>query len=157
MDNDLKKLIDETVETFLYSDICPSCGKQIVESADYTEDGGKTWRHSECRGIIRESKLPLSGEEKYYKQEPGGDMATSNTTTLATNETSTSPSVTTSEETKGVKARNGVVPGEANFMSKSVVIVNLGDLPLKVTVHEFSAMADEIHSVKKYLIKIDNV
>lgn len=131
MDRDLKKLIDETINKFfenapekmvergvreIYYDICPHCKKEIYEKHDYTDDGGVTWRHSDCHGLInrpeeplddvvdwirpyveearkwrhleREKRgltnenLPPSGEEKYYKQEPGGTMGTANTTPL---------------------------------------------------------------------------
>lgn len=129
MDNDLKKLITESLDEFFESapmkmvergeriqtyDICPHCKKEIYERHEYTEDGGKTWRHSECKGLIdrpeqpleefakwlqpiikaaRDSKksaqltkevlppegdLPVGGEEKYLKQQPGGMMSTCN-------------------------------------------------------------------------------
>ena len=67
MDKDLKKLVDETVNEFfkdapeklvergvreIYYDICPHCKKEIYERHEYTEDGGITWRHSECKGRL---------------------------------------------------------------------------------------------------------
>ena len=51
MDKDLKKLIDETVDQFI-ENVC------LCEENEFTDDGK----------FINE-KLPLSGEEKYYKQE----------------------------------------------------------------------------------------
>ena len=126
MDKELKKLITETVQGFfrdapeklvergiheIYYDICPHCKVKIQEKHDYTEDGGITWRHQECKGLIarpstpleeisdwlrpgveearkqrnsaREAmELPPSGEEKYNKQEPGGEFGTSNSATI---------------------------------------------------------------------------
>lgn len=129
MDKDLKKIVDETVEEFfrdapeklvergireIYYDICPHCKQEIHEKHDYTEDGGVTWRHSDCGGLIsrpetpleeiskwlrpyvkearrirKETKeklgvngLPLGGEKKYNKQEPGGTFGTSNSATI---------------------------------------------------------------------------
>lgn len=115
MDKDLKKLIAETIEEFFENapvkmiekgvreetfDVCPHCKKEIYERHEYTEDGGKTWRHSECKGLIQRPPLPpeeleawkkflnptlkeaidiKSGEEKYREQEPGGQMAAVNT------------------------------------------------------------------------------
>jgi hypothetical protein len=120
MDKKLKKIIEETIqEVFsdapekmierstqeIYLDICPHCKTEIAEKHEYTEDGGKTWRHSDCKGLIVrpptpkesieqwikplaqevlkwKSELPPSGEEKYSKQEPGGTFGTSNTSTI---------------------------------------------------------------------------
>jgi hypothetical protein len=122
MDTDLKKIIDETIEQFFENapikmiekgvreetfDVCPHCKKEIYEKHEYTEDGGKTWRHSDCKGLIRRppldpasipdwlrpymdnslneyfgsdpSKIGIeSGEKKYSEQEPGGQMAAVN-------------------------------------------------------------------------------
>lgn len=122
MDTALKKIIDETIEQFFENapikmiekgvreetfDVCPHCKKEIYEKHEYTEDGGKTWRHSDCKGLIRRppldpasipvwlrpymdkslneyfgsdpSKIGIdSGEKKYSKQEPGGQMAAVN-------------------------------------------------------------------------------
>lgn len=132
MDKELKQIINETINEFfqdapektvvrsvkeIYCDICPHCKKEIHEHHEYTEDGGITWRHSDCKGLIcrpetpleeivswlrpyvkeaREQKkavrkmmglpevlepsgdLPIGGEKKYSKQEPGGTMGTTN-------------------------------------------------------------------------------
>jgi hypothetical protein len=75
MDKDLKKLIDETVYQFI-ENVC-LCGENITDEDEFTDDGGKTWRHIKCGKFINEN-LPLSGEEKYYQQEPGGQMAAVN-------------------------------------------------------------------------------
>ena len=73
MDKDLKQLISETItETFakapekliergvreIQYDICPHCKKEIHERHEYTEDGGLTWRHSECKGLIARPETP---------------------------------------------------------------------------------------------------
>lgn len=101
MDNETKQLIDEALNKFFksapgreikkgirpeYYDICPHCKTEIYERHEYTDDGGKTWRHSECKGLIYHSineseavpGMPPSGEEKYSKQEPGGTMSAVN-------------------------------------------------------------------------------
>jgi len=66
MDKDLKKIIDLTLDemfddsvkrewrtsTEVYEDICPHCRRIIVERHDYTDDGGKTWKHLDCGGVI---------------------------------------------------------------------------------------------------------
>src|SRR5512137_1151861 len=122
MDKETKQLIQESVEKFfkeapeklvergvreIYYDICPHCKQEILERHEYTEDGGVTWRHSECKGLIARPSTPLeevsdwlrpyvkeaqeerdaarkalglppSGELKYNKQEPGGTFGTSN-------------------------------------------------------------------------------
>ena len=74
MDKDLKKLIDETIDsTFaaapekliergireIQYDICPHCKTEIHEKHEYTEDGGTTWRHSDCKGLIARPETPL--------------------------------------------------------------------------------------------------
>ena len=74
MDKDLKKLIQETLDhTFaeapeklvergvreIQYDICPHCKQEIHEKHEYTEDGGVTWRHSDCKGMISRPETPL--------------------------------------------------------------------------------------------------
>lgn len=74
MDKELKNLINETIdEVFaedpekmvergvreVYYDICPHCKKEIHEKHEYTEDGGITWRHSDCKGLIARPETPL--------------------------------------------------------------------------------------------------
>lgn len=132
MDKELNKIIQESLNEFFNSapmkvvergerkqfyDICPHCKKEIYEKHEYTEDGGVTWRHSDCKGLIERPEepienfaewvrpslegvrelrklaksklkseeilppkgdLPIGGEEKYNKQEPGGMMSTCN-------------------------------------------------------------------------------
>ena len=174
MDKDLKNIINESLDQFFESapmkkimrgsreenfDVCPHCKQEIYEKHEFTEDGGKTWRHSDCKGLIQRfdensidenvAGLPPSGEEKYNKQEPGGTMVAVNV-----NETS---NVKTAEETKIVPARNGIVAGAVKFHDGGMTILNVSDAPVKLSVSEFTAMVDEVNSVKKYLVKIENV
>lgn len=121
MDVLIKKLIDEVINKTsngmsyrtakeIYDDICPHCKSPIFENKEYTEDGGRTWKHTECLKEIspesldieltqwaqtymeeaREEReaarkaltLPPSGEKKYATQEPGGTMNAVNLTPL---------------------------------------------------------------------------
>lgn len=74
MDKELTQLINETVQQFFDNapmkmvekgsrtvtyDICPHCKKEIFEKHEYTEDGGVTWRHSDCHGLIDREQLPI--------------------------------------------------------------------------------------------------
>jgi hypothetical protein len=74
MNKDLETLINETIEkTFaaatekliergireIQYDICPHCKTEIYEKHEYTEDGGTTWRHSDCKGLIARPETPL--------------------------------------------------------------------------------------------------
>jgi hypothetical protein len=74
MDKDLEKLIKETVEKFFesapakmikkgerkeYYDVCPHCNEEIYEKHEFTEDGGLTWRHSDCKGLIERPETPM--------------------------------------------------------------------------------------------------
>lgn len=236
MDKDLKKLIGETItKTFasapekliergvreVQCDICPHCKKEIYEMHEYTEDGGITWRHSDCKGLIARPELPdeqISDWLKPYvkearqqrrearkalgyaplpSDEPGGNMSAVNTTGLENEEddpyekddeeSGRSPkspdndpasktydpskptiilhpfpksvpqhdvnetAATENEESKLVGARN-----YTRFADSMMNFVNASNIPLKVTVTEFTAMADKVHSVKSYIVKVDN-
>lgn len=74
MNKDLQRLITETIaKTFaeapekliergireIQYDICPHCKTEIHEKHEYTEDGGTTWRHSDCKGLISRPETPL--------------------------------------------------------------------------------------------------
>lgn len=122
MDKDLKRLIIETInKTFaeapekliergireIQYDICPHCKTEIYEKHEYTEDGGTTWRHSDCGGLIARPETPLEevvdwirpyveeareqrkaarralGLAELPNDEPGGTMSAVNTTSLA--------------------------------------------------------------------------
>jgi hypothetical protein len=126
MNEEVRKLAQDVVNEFFdgapekmveqgvrqeYFDMCPHCKQEIHEKHEYTEDGGVTWRHSDCKGLINRPEtpldeiskwirpyversqnerhvkrvakglnenLPIGGEEKYSKQEPGGEMMASN-------------------------------------------------------------------------------
>jgi hypothetical protein len=135
MDKDLKKLIDESIDNFFHCthDICGHCKKEIRENREYTEDGGKTWRHLDCKGLIRE-ELPLGGEEKYLKQQPGGEMMAVNTTSLATE------AVEQSEEVQNV----GPAGGTGKFFDGECRFLNGINTPLKVTCHKFLSKVQEV-------------
>jgi|FAXJ01.1.fsa_nt_gi hypothetical protein len=74
MNKDLQRLITETInKTFgeapeklikrgireIQYDICPHCKTEIYERHEYTEDGGTTWRHSDCKGMIARPETPI--------------------------------------------------------------------------------------------------
>jgi len=73
MDKSIKKLISEVIDEFfenapekliergvreVYYDVCPHCKKEIGERDDYTEDGGVTWRHNKCKGLLARPQTP---------------------------------------------------------------------------------------------------
>ena len=199
MDTDLKKLITETInKTFaeapekliergireIQYDICPHCRTEIYEKHEYTDDGGTTWRHSDCKGLIARPETPLekindwirpyvaearkqrhearqalgmkpvteseavpgmppSGEEKYSKQQPGGTMAAVNV--------SEAGNVSEKEENKIIPPRSAV-----DFFDKSVLLSNSSNRAVNISVTEFTSMVDDVNSVKKYFIRINN-
>ena len=55
------------------------------------------------------------------------------------------------EESKPVGARD-----YARFANNMMNFVNASNVPLKVTVTEFTVMADQVHSVKTYIVRVDN-
>ena len=82
MDKDLKRVVDETIlEVFkdaseklvergvreIQYDICPHCKKEIYERHEYTEDGGISWRHSECKGLIARPATPMEQISDWFK------------------------------------------------------------------------------------------
>ena len=82
MDKDLKKLITEAIKkTFaeapeklierglreIQYDICPHCKTEIHEKHEYTEDGGTTWRHSDCKGLIARPETPLEEVNQWLR------------------------------------------------------------------------------------------
>ena len=160
MDNDTNKLIAETIAIFVKEqsrpieskvrdekyEVCPHCKSEIFEKHDYTEDGGKTWRHSDCKGLIErpdttdsipewlspivkaarkdvnesdviDGNLPIGGEEKYYKQEPGGQMMANNL-----------------EEGKDGETRENIIVNSmdtSKMFDGQVRPINLTNIPLK--------------------------
>jgi hypothetical protein len=196
MDKDLKKLIIETInKTFaeaqeklvqrgireIQYDICPHCKTEIHEKHEYSEDGGASWHHSDCGGLIARKETPLEevvdwlrpyvkeaqeqrrqarkelGFADLPSEEPGGTMSAVNTSGLAT-ESGALPQnqikeseVTQKEETLTVAPRT-----DAKFVDRSVILLNACQIPLKVSITEFTAMTDDVHSVKKYFVRIDN-
>jgi hypothetical protein len=209
MNKDLKRLIAETInKTFaeapeklikrgireIQYDICPHCKTEIYERHEYTEDGGTTWRHSDCKGMISRPETPIekindwlrpyvtearnqrhaarkalefgtvkeseavpgmppSGEEKYKKQEPGGTMSAVN---LDEKESPYANGVNEmqngeNEESKPVGPRDFV-----RFANNTMNFVNASNVPLKVTVSEFTSVADK-QTAKTYIVRVDNV
>ncbi len=66
LDTETKKLIDETINEFIkryrcLKNICPCCQKIIREDREYTDDGGKTWRHIDCDGVLLCSNIIAEG------------------------------------------------------------------------------------------------
>ncbi len=184
MDKDLKKLILETVEeTFanapeklvergireIQYDICPHCKKEIYERHEYTEDGGVTWRHSDCKGLIARPQTPLERVDDWLKpfvkeaqeerqaarqelglaplptEEPGGTMSAVNTSGLAKEASSTSEEAT---ESKPIEGR-----GYERFFNGECLVANNRQEPVKVTVSKFTSRVGEIHQ-SAYLINI---
>jgi hypothetical protein len=67
MNKDLKKLIKDVLDEMfdksygernwrtageICEDTCPHCRRIIMEYHDCTDDGGKTWTHLDCGGVI---------------------------------------------------------------------------------------------------------
>jgi hypothetical protein len=67
MNKDLKQLINEILDEMfyksygerewrtsreIYEDTCPHCKHKINEYSEYTDDGGITWRHIDCKKVI---------------------------------------------------------------------------------------------------------
>jgi len=242
MDKDLKKIIVETLNnTFAVApekliergireiqyDICPHCKTEIHERHEYTEDGGITWRHSECKGLIARPETPLEEVNGWFRPHveeacaqrlsarrelgyaplakddvQGGTMAAVNVSEIghrggepldpykkADDETgippespdndpashrydSKKPTVILHPYPKTVpphgvneimqrKSKNEeskpVAPRDfERFANNMMNFVNASNVPLKVTVTEFTVMADEVHSVKTYIVRVDN-
>lgn len=147
---ELKKLsVDDAFTSGVHN------GMRDVSRGAITSDFTDEWMESlkydmrrlkKAAGTTKESVdgMPPSGQEKYYKQQPGGTMGTSNTATIA-NESS----VSEKEETQPLNPREPVA-----FHNKSVIIVNGTKQSLAVTVKEISVGVDEDYSVKKYAITI---
>jgi hypothetical protein len=125
-------------------------GKQVASFTHDTKEGAEMDLYRQLQSkFVGESVdgMPPSGEEKYSKQEPGGTMGTANTTTIA-NEAS---EVKEKEEVKPIPPHDFV-----RFLDSRMSVVNMSNIPLKITITEFTAMADEVHSERAYNIHIDN-
>ena len=75
-------------------------------------------------------------------------MAAVNTTNLSTEAVN---DVAENEESKPVGARD-----YARFANDMMNFVNASNVPLKVTVTEFTAKAGDVHSVKSYIVRVEN-
>jgi uncharacterized C2H2 Zn-finger protein len=72
---DPKKFYNEELKTTVrdsrpeYFHRCPHCNEEIYERHEYTEDGGKTWRHSDCGGLIEfyKTKEEIEETERFLK------------------------------------------------------------------------------------------
>jgi hypothetical protein len=82
MDKDLQRIIIESVDAFFENaplkmiekgtrsqefDICPHCKKEIYEKHEYSEDGGITFRHSDCKGLIDRPDQPIDDIPNWLK------------------------------------------------------------------------------------------
>ncbi len=155
-----EKLIERGVREIQY-DICPHCKTEIHEKHEYTEDGGTTWRHSDCGGLIARPVTPLeevsSWLQPYVKEaraqrneirremglaelpddEPGGTMSAVNTTTLA-NEAPKKPSLNKERtEEKPVETY-----GHARFFDETLIVANRSRNSVKATATEFDSDVD---------------
>lgn len=63
----LKKTVRQPRTEYFHE--CPHCHEEIYEMHTYSEDGGKTMRHSDCGGLIEYYKTPeeLKEIEEFYK------------------------------------------------------------------------------------------
>lgn len=190
MDKDLKKIVNETVQEFfqeapeqlvergireMYYDVCPHCKQEIMEKHEYTEDGGTTWRHSECKGLISRPETPLEqlsdGLKPYVKEArqmrklarkqmgidenvvglpPSGEEKYSKQepggTMSAVNSTSlANENVEQSSETQVLS------PGrDSKFFGGECRFHNTTKMRLKVTAHKFLARIGEVHQSAYY-------
>ena len=230
MDKDLKKLIAETItKTFakapekliergireIQYDICPHCKTEIYEMHEYTEDGGTTWRHSDCKGLIARPETPLEKINDWLRpyvaearsqrnsarqelgyaplptDEPGGTMMAVNVSEeedpyqkddqesgqrkspdndpASKNYDPNKPTVilhpfpksvpqhqvnelekSENEESKPVGPRDF-----GRFANNMMNFVNASNVPLKVTVTEFTVNVNG-QSAKTYIVRVDN-
>lgn len=88
-------------------------------------------------------ELPPSGEEKYSKQEPGGEMATANVSTATWREGSDD-----TEERVETKVLSG--QGTAYFHNHGCIIANNSGVPLKVICTEM-----KVGNQRAYYARID--
>lgn len=180
MDKELKNIIDETIEEFMMKEsilgkefkmrikgqeipaitnpyasgfrsiaFLPD-GKRVASFTHDTKEGAEMDLYKQLQAkFVGESVdgMPPSGEEKYYKQQPGGTMGTANTATLAVEDQKKSER----EEIKPVGPHDF-----ERFVDNMMNFVNASNVPLKVTVTEFTVMADEVYSSKSYIVRVDN-
>ena len=120
-------------------------------TSEFTDDWMESLKY-DMRRLKKATKesvdgMPPSGEEKYLKQQPGGDvMGAANTTTLATETQAKSER----EESKIVAPRDF-----ERFVDKMMNFVNASNVPLKVTVTEFTVNVSG-QSAKTYIVRVDN-
>jgi NAD-dependent SIR2 family protein deacetylase len=63
----LKKTIRQQRPEYFHE--CPHCHEEIYEKHSYSDDGGKTMRHSDCGGLIEyyKTEQELKEIEEFYK------------------------------------------------------------------------------------------
>jgi hypothetical protein len=93
---------------------------------------------------LEEPSLPIGGEKKYNKQEPGGQMT-------AVNIEENSGRVE-KDETKTI-----AVHGFRRFNDMPINIVNTSQIPLRVTITEITSTVDQATGKSAYIIRIDDV
>jgi len=177
IDVDTQNLITETISKVIAEqsnliqegsrpqefDICPHCKDEIYEKHTFSEDGGKTFKHSDCGNVIEypetgdkipnwlqssvnqnklkesdtiDGHLPISGEEKYSTQEPGGQMAAVN---LEEHQTESNEELlVNSMDTQ-------------KMFDGQVRVINLSNLPLK-----FSILKINVDTADAFIIKVQN-
>lgn len=177
MDNDTQNLINKLVSEVITEqsnliqrgsrpqefDICPHCKEEIYEKHTYTEDGGKTFKHSDCGKTIEypetgdkipdwltpsiqlelsklNGNLPPSGELKYSTQEPGGEMAAVNLEESELNKTETDEAIVVNSM-DSQKMFDGLLR-----------IVNTSNLPLKFTISKIS-----VDTANAFIIRTQNI
>ena len=158
MHKDLKKLIVETInQTFakapeklvergtreIYYDICPHCKQEIHEKHDFSEDGGASWRHSDCGGLILRPETPLEevvdwlhpyaqealrvrqearerlGLAPLPDNEPGGTMAAVNTVSIANEENRLKPQPINPYDKDDTESGKSPIPPDNDPFSKN--------------------------------------
>ena len=193
MNRSLNKLISDTVEQAfanapeklinrevqeIQKDICPHCKKKIQEKNDYTTNGGVTWRHRDCGGLLarpetsaeqinnyirtfikefseitKEAKA-LLGHAPLPSEEPGGTMAAVNTSGLAkeSERDSEIPYKFEDEESGNIGAIDNDPKAPDYDSSKPPVILH----PYPKSVPQFGVNEIKIAKHVKSNIKIDN-
>jgi hypothetical protein len=148
-------------------DICPHCKEEIYEKSTYSEDGGKTFKHNKCGKVIEypdtddkipnwltpafnemlnkikesstvDGHLPISGDEKYSKQEPGGQMAAVNLEEINKKESTEVINVNSMDNQK--------------MFDGQVRVVNLSNLNLK-----FDILKINVDTADAFIIKVQNL
>jgi len=184
MTPEVKEMIDETVEGFFnsepmkmveqgvrpeYYDVCPHCKEEIYEKHEYTDDGGVTWRHSDCGGLIDRPEEPLENFAEWLRPSIEETRAQKRE---ARKKLGISESLPPSGEEKYLKQVDNEMPMSAvNVREKSekgksimdvlpelVKIAKSGDIVEKMADYLISqgwTEEDWIHQSKRYLYRVN--